>query len=330
MKPIVHLTLITITTATLLQGTGYCSANEQPADALEFLESSIESKTLMLASRPEYFVSGNSKMFGKGVFFRMDMGDQKALRKFSFRIQLEQPDTATIEMLLSANKQDAAVVVQTGAGNPHRLLANDLFVMCDPKHPGGLAYFEGGSFFWGLSKGIDQANMSTDADTTSFAMEFDTIAGISTIILDAEHLIKRAVAQSTNTTCNAEQRIVVFDASESTLEIQFAGHKNATPFGIQNIKLAIHAKDANLALSLGDFKTGETAISGLHGLSLQHVKALGLPMRAIDSNEFERVGKSIVPQKGFPASPAEKEASAKLKELVESLRETPDADNASD
>jgi hypothetical protein len=88
------------------------------------------------------------------------MVDPNAIQQFCFKSRLKKPNLPTIEMLITANKQDAAMVIQSAEGPPYCLFANDLFVICDPDHPGGLALYEGGSFFWGMSKSIDLAQVS--------------------------------------------------------------------------------------------------------------------------------------------------------------------------
>lgn len=304
----------------IMASTVNASDTVSPSNAVQILETLRATKTLTLASGPNFYVKDPHRnpatvRPGSIPFVGISIHAPHMIRKFGFHARLTRPDRSTIEMEIASRTNAAVVVVKTADGQPYALLANTQFVMCDPNNPGGLAYFENGSTLWGFYQMPGDSMGSMD-----FRMNFVPTNVLSAAYLDVDNILRNMLIKTTNATTkasfNADSQTVNVETENSITKVVLTKGNALSPFGIQKLSLKGHD---GTGLEFSNFTIGRIPMKGLFHLTKHDIEKLGLPMRTLTEADFSMI--DVLPPRGT-TPPARQKAASKLKELIASLQKT--------
>jgi hypothetical protein len=281
-----------------------CSAVPDTSTGVtNILRSLLTDKTLVLSSRPTFIIQ-TSKYNDSAItqdFADIDILAPRMIQQFGFKAQLSRPGHPITIMQVAANEDRATVLVETSGGQPYCLMADHLLVICDPDRPGGLAYYDGGTVLWGLFQGIDRTN-------ASFQMTFMATNVPPATILDLSFLIKSTWSKKTNASYEVGSRTIRIRTMTSLQEIELSNDPHDS-FGIEAMKL----HNGSVGFDFSDFQIGATPIKGLFQFSKSDLRGLNVPLRALNTGEFNHLA-LFIPD-GFPDM-KEAKASEKLQSMI--------------
>jgi len=304
MKPKLILCLALVLNGALFGLFAPQKAHGDPT-ATNILNNLFATKTLVLASRPKLIISSDQRQTSSNspTLNYVDIIAPKMIDRFSFKAQISRPGHPLIVMHIAADHDHATVLLQTADGQPYFLMADHLCVICDQDNPGELAYYDGGTVQWGLFQSVDRTN-------ADFQMTFIGTNVPSAVIFDLRFIIQGSLAKMTSMIYLSDNNTIKISSSRGSVGVTLVKDDPNNPFGVAEVKI----QNGDSVFDFSDFKVGAMALKGQFQFTTSDLQKLGVPLRALDVSDLNRLN-PYIPQ-GFPNSEKEKEAARKLQSLI--------------
>ena len=193
---------------------------------------------------------------------------------FLVRVALARKDGGTLasDYLIERDGDEVGVLVRSADGLPFAYATNGLFVGIDPKEPGRLVTFTGGSPTFAYEARADGSGLV-------FELSYVKDATKPSVVFDARSLLAAALERAVDAKVAPDGRSVELKTVKATITVVAALPEKTAAFAVERLTTTTTASGA--AITVTDIHVERTLCVNVLGVTRDSVRKLGLPIREL-------------------------------------------------